>query len=79
MGREHAKSHLAFFLIVNESPVSFPLGLTGFMIAMVSALIAHICSGDPASRIIFVAVDLVLVLTSIRYVSKNDLSNEKIS
>jgi len=47
---------------------------TGFLIAMVSALIAHICSGDPISKVIFVSVDLVLVFLSMRYVSKTDLS-----
>jgi hypothetical protein len=33
----------------------------GFIITMVSALIAHIYCGDPLSRIIFVSVDFVLV------------------
>jgi hypothetical protein len=46
---------------------------TGFLIAMVSALTAHICSGDPLSRILFVVVDLVLIFLSMRYVSKVDL------
>lgn len=50
----------------------------GFIISMISGLIAHICSADPISKIIFVAVDLVLVLMSIRYVSKRDLSQNKI-
>lgn len=50
----------------------------GFVIAMVSALTAHICSGDPLSRIIFVSVDLVLILLSIRYVSQKDLSTNKL-
>lgn len=45
----------------------------GFIIAMVSALIAHICSGDPVSGIIFVSIDLVLILLSVNYVSKKDL------
>jgi len=45
---------------------------TGFLIAMVSALVAHICSGDPASRIIFVSTDLILVFLSMRYVSRID-------
>ena len=45
----------------------------GFCISMVSALIAHICSGDPVSKIIFVSVDLLLILAGIYYVSKNDL------
>lgn len=49
---------------------------TGFLIAMISALIAHICSGDPLSRIIFVSVDLILIFLSMRYVSKTDLSNQ---
>jgi len=47
---------------------------TGFLIAMISALTAHICSGDPLSRIIFVSVDLVLVFLSMRYVSRVDRS-----
>lgn len=47
----------------------------GFLIAMISALIAHICSGDPVSKIIFVSVDMVLVFLSMRYVSKTDFSN----
>ncbi|MDB5110170.1 MAG: hypothetical protein JWR67_1284 [Mucilaginibacter sp.] len=51
----------------------------GFIIAMVSALIAHICSGDPVSKIIFVSADLVLILLSINYVSKRDLSQNKIA
>jgi hypothetical protein len=48
---------------------------TGFLIAMLSALIAHICCGDPLSRILFVLVDLALIFLSMRYVSKVDLSN----
>lgn len=46
----------------------------GFIISMSSGLIAHICSNDPISKSIFVSVDLVLVLVSIHYVSKKDLS-----
>jgi len=49
----------------------------GFIIEMVSAVIAHICSGDPVSRIIFVSVDLILILLSINYVSKRDLLQKK--
>lgn len=45
----------------------------GFIISMVSGLIAHVCSGDPVSKIIFVSVDLVLILLSISYVSRKDL------
>lgn len=52
----------------------------GFIIAMISALIAHICSGDPASKVLFVAVDLTLITLCIRYVSKIEkLEFEKMS
>lgn len=51
----------------------------GFIIAMISALTAHICSGDPLSKIIFVSVDLILVFISMRYVSGKDLSQHKLS
>jgi hypothetical protein len=44
----------------------------GFIITMISALIAHISSGDLPSKIAFVSVDLVLMLISMRYVSKRD-------
>jgi hypothetical protein len=50
----------------------------GFIIAMGSALIAHISSGDPVSKIIFVSVDLILILLSVGYVSKTDLINNRI-
>jgi hypothetical protein len=46
----------------------------GFIITMCSALVAHICSGDPISRILFVLADLLLISLCIRYVSKKDLS-----
>ena len=49
---------------------------TGFLIAMISALIAHICSGDPVSRIIFVVTDLILVFLSMRYVSRVDFTKQ---
>ena len=45
----------------------------GFIISMVSGLIAHICSDDPVSKVIFVSVDLMLILLSINYVSRKDL------
>lgn len=51
----------------------------GFIIAMVSALIAHICSGDPLSKIIFVSVDLVLVFLSMRYISGKDRAQTRLS
>lgn len=51
----------------------------GFIITMVSALIAHICSGDLLSKIIFVSVDLVLVFLSMRYVSKREFQRQKMA
>jgi len=42
----------------------------GFCICMVSAFIAHACSHDPVSRLVFVGVDFVLILICIRYVRK---------
>lgn len=51
----------------------------GFIITMCSALIAHICSSDPLSRILFVTVDLLLILTCIYYVSKKDLATNPIN
>jgi putative oxidoreductase len=44
----------------------------GFCIAMISALIAHICSKDPISQVIFVAVDFILITICIRYVSRQE-------
>lgn len=49
----------------------------GFIIEMSSAVIAHICSGDPASRILFVSVDLLLILICMNYVSKRDFLQKK--
>lgn len=42
----------------------------GFAITMLSALIAHICSQDPLSKIMFVSVDFLLIVLSIRQVTK---------
>ena len=50
----------------------------GFMITMVSALTAHICSGDPAGKIIFVCLDLALVFICIRYVSGKEITQKNL-
>ena len=50
----------------------------GFIITMVSALTAHICSGDPASKIIFVCLDLALVFICIRYVSGKEKAQKNL-
>lgn len=49
----------------------------GFIISMVSGLIAHISTHDPIGKIVFVLVDLLLILLSIRYVSKKDYNNNR--
>ncbi|MBZ4192079.1 DoxX family protein [Niabella beijingensis] len=74
-----AKIAGALLLLLPFTPVRVKDWIyTGFLISMISALIAHICSGDPVSRIIFVSVDLVLVFLAMRYVSKTDLSKNNI-
>jgi putative oxidoreductase len=45
---------------------------TGFLITMISALIAHICSHDPVSKILFVSADLILIITCMYYVTKKE-------
>ncbi|MEH6305897.1 DoxX family protein [Olivibacter sp. CPCC 100613] len=70
----------AFSLLVPFTPLRVKEWIyAGFLIAMISALIAHICSGDPLSKIIFVSVDFVLVLLAIRYVSKVEFLENKSS
>lgn len=49
----------------------------GFVITMVSALIAHIVHKDPLSTILFVSVDLTLYLTCVWYVSKQEWKLER--
>ena len=44
----------------------------GFGISMISALIAHISSNDPVSKILFVAIDFILIAISIQYVYKQE-------
>jgi hypothetical protein len=63
----------AMVLLVPQVPLRVKEWVyAGFIIAMVSALIAHICSHDAVSKVIFVSVDLVLIALSISYVSKRD-------
>ena len=50
---------------------------TGFLISMISALIAHICNHDPVPTILFVSVDLTLIFLSMRYVSRKDIAKQK--
>jgi putative oxidoreductase len=45
---------------------------TGFLITMISALIAHICSHDQLSKILFVSADLILITTCMYYVTRKE-------
>ena len=44
----------------------------GFGIAMISALIAHISSNDPVSKIMFVSIDFILIAICIQFVYKQE-------
>lgn len=48
----------------------------GFGISMISAMIAHTCSHDPISKVLFVAVDFILIVISIQYVYKVEHRSE---
>ena len=45
----------------------------GFGIAMISALIAHLCSHDPVGKILFVSIDFILIATSVEFVRRQEL------
>jgi putative oxidoreductase len=63
----------AILLLVPQVPLRVKEWIyAGFGIAMVSALIAHICSGDPLSKIIFVSTDLIIIVVCIQYVSRQE-------
>jgi len=49
----------------------------GFGIAMISALIAHICSHDPLPKILFVSIDFILICLSVQYVHAYELPKIK--
>ena len=49
----------------------------GFGISMISALVAHICSHDPISKILFVAIDFTLICISVQYVYKYEQARIK--
>jgi putative oxidoreductase len=48
----------------------------GFGITMISAMIAHICSHDPISKVLFVAFDFILIVISIQYMHKVEHRSE---
>lgn len=59
-------------LIPQVSPRIKEWVYAGFGISMISALIAHISSNDPVSKILFVAIDFILIAISIQYVYKQE-------
>ncbi|MCW3071196.1 MAG: hypothetical protein JWO44_1086 [Bacteroidetes bacterium] len=64
-------------LLIPQTPIRIKEWVyAGFLIAMISAFIAHVCSNDPISKIISVAIDFILIITCIRYVSKKDMETE---
>ncbi|MFD0999447.1 DoxX family protein [Ohtaekwangia kribbensis] len=66
-----AKVMGAFLLLIPQVSLRVKEWIyAGFMITMISALIAHICSNDPIGRILFVAVDFILIATCIQVVYK---------
>jgi hypothetical protein len=65
----------AVLLIIPKTPARVKEWIyAGFGIAMISALIAHICSHDPLGKILFVSVDFVIIAVSIQYVYKHELN-----
>jgi hypothetical protein len=68
----------AIVLLIPQTPLRVKEWVyAGFIITMISALTAHISTGDEIGKIIFVSVDLILIGLCISYVSKKD--NELIS
>jgi len=68
----------AIVLLIPQTPLRVKEWVyAGFIITMISALTAHISTGDEIGKIIFVSVDLILIGLFISYVSKKD--NELIS
>ena len=50
----------------------------GFGITLFSALVAHIASGDPVSKIIFVSVDATLFVLAVVYVYRFEAASRSI-
>jgi putative oxidoreductase len=68
-----AKALGGISLLVPQTPARVKEWIyAGFGIEMISALIAHICSHDPVSKIMFVLFDFILIVICIRYVSKQE-------
>lgn len=66
----------ALLLLVPGFSVRFKEWIyAGFMICMGSAFIAHIFSGDPVSKILFVGIDFIVVALCIQYVYKYEKLN----
>lgn len=69
----------AILLLIPQVPLRVKEWIyAGFCIAMISAFIAHICSHDPVSKIVFVLVDFMLILLAIYYVSRRELGRREL-
>jgi putative oxidoreductase len=68
-----AKAMGAIALLIRQVPLRVKEWVyVGFIIVMVSAIIAHICSRDELFRIVVVLIEFALVLFSIRFVSRKE-------
>jgi len=69
----------AFVLLIPQIPARMKEWVyAGFGIAMISALVAHVCSHNPISKILFVAINFALVCISVQYVHKYEQTYLKI-
>jgi len=70
----------ALVLLIPQTPARVREWVyAGFGICMLSALIAHLFSGDPLSKILFVATDFLLFIVSVRTVQRYEESKKRIN
>ena len=68
-----AKAVGAILLLIPQVPLRVKEWIyAGFVIVIVSAIFAHICSHDELFRIVVVLIEFLIILFSIRYVSGKD-------
>lgn len=61
----------ALVLLVPQAPQRLREWVyAGFLIVLVSALTAHISSGDPAYKVVFPSLELILFVSGILYIDK---------
>ena len=68
-----AKTLGGILLLVPQTPARVKEWIyAGFGIEMISALIAHICSNDPISKIMFVSIDFIIIAICMQYVHRQE-------